>query len=156
MSFTVTGLAAEDYRPLFALSNEALAERGISRVVADAPQGYPCRISLADARPGETLLLLNYEHQPADTPFRSRHAIFVGEGSGETASYVDELPPSLAARAFLSLRAFDAEGMMVDGVLSPTAEAVSAIEALLGRPETAYIHAHYPGRGCYAARIDRS
>lgn len=156
MSFTVTGLAAEDFRPLFALSDEALAEHGISRVVADAPQGYPCRISLSDARPGETLLLMNYEHQGADTPFRSRHAIFVSQEAGETARFTDELPPSLAARAFLSLRAFDAEGMMVDGILSPTPEAVPAIEALLARPETAYIHAHYPGRGCYAARIDRS
>lgn len=156
MPFIVTGLSAEDFRPLFALSDQALAERGITRVVADAPLGYPCRISLADARPGETLLLMNYEHQPADTAFRSRHAIFVGEQAGETARFVDELPPSLAARAFLSLRAFDAEGAMIDGVLSPTSEALPAIEALLARPETAYIHAHYPGRGCYAARIDRS
>lgn len=155
MSFVVTGLPLDEFRPLFGLSEEALAERGVQRHRADAPIGYPCRVTLTDAAPGETLLLLNYEHQPADTPFRARHAIFVGEQATETAVYRDEVPPSLAARPFISLRPFDEAGMMVDGVVAPGAELAPEIERLLARPDVAYIHAHYAGRGCYAARIER-
>jgi hypothetical protein len=156
MSFVVSGLPADDFRPLFGLSDEALAERGIQRHRADKPIGFPCRLTLRDAQPGETLLLLNYEHQPADTPFRARHAIFVSEQAEATARYVDEVPPSLAVRPYISLRAFDAAGMMVDGQVARGPELAGAIEAMLAPPEVAYLHAHYAGRGCYAARIDRT
>ena len=156
MSFVVSGLPADEFRPLFGLSDAALAERGIQRWRADADHGFPCRVTLRDAAAGETLLLLNYEHQPADTPFRSRHAIFVGEQAGEAARYVDEVPPSLASRPCISLRPFDAEGMMLDGQVAPGAELAPMIERMLDDPAVAYIHAHYAGRGCYAARIERA
>ncbi|WP_309090287.1 DUF1203 domain-containing protein [Phenylobacterium sp.] len=156
MSFVVTGLAPTEFQPLFGLSDAELAERGVRRMEVTAPLGFPCRISLQDRPVGETVLLLNYEHQPADTPFRARHAIFVGEQAGAAARYVDALPPVLAARPFTSLRAFDAEGMMTDGALAPVADLPAEIERMLSAPETAYLHAHYPGRGCYAARIDRA
>jgi hypothetical protein len=154
MSFVVSGLPVEAFRPLFGLTDAQLAERGIVRMTADAPQGFPCRLTLRDAAPGETLLLLNYEHQPAETPFRSRHAIFVGEQATESARYVDEVPPSLASRAYISLRAFDAAGMMLDGQVAPGPELAPAIGRMLAGEGVAYLHAHYAGRGCYAARIE--
>jgi len=156
MSFVITGLAVDDFRPLFGLSDAELAERGILRRTADADQGFPCRLTLADARAGDTLLLMNYEHQPADTPFRSRHAIFVNEAATESARYVDVVAPALAARQWISLRAFDEAGMMVDAEVAPGGDLPPAIGRLLARPEVAYLHAHYAGMGCYAARIDRA
>jgi hypothetical protein len=156
MSFVVTGLPVGPFQPLFGLSDAELAAQGVRRHTADKPQGYPCRITLRDARPGETLLLLNYEHQPADTPYRARHAIFVGEQATEAATYRDEVPPSLAVRPHISLRAFDAAGNMTDGTVVPGAELAPAIEQLLGAEDVAYLHAHYAGRGCFAARIDRA
>jgi hypothetical protein len=154
MSFVVSGLAVETFRPLFGLSEEALAALGIQRMAVTAPLGFPCRVTLEDRPVGDTVLLLNYEHQPADTPFRSRHAIFVGEQAGETRRYVDELPPVLAARPHTSLRAFDEAGMMTDGQLVAVGELKAAIERMLDQPGVAYLHAHYAGRGCYAARIE--
>lgn len=155
MSFVVTGLPAAEFQHLVGLSDGELAERGVQRMTVTAPLGFPCRISLEDRAVGETVLLMNYEHQPADTPFRASHAIFIGEQAGETRRYVDTLPPVLAARPFTSLRAFDAEGMMTDGVLVAAADLPAEIGRMLGAPGTAYLHAHYPGRGCFAARIDR-
>lgn len=156
MSFVVSGLAVEPFKPLFALSDEALAERRIVRRTVDAPQGFPCRITLQDAPVGETVLLLNYEHQPADTPYRASHAIYVREGEHATRREVDAIPPALAVRPHISLRAFDAAGMMVAAELAPGSALTPVIEGLLARPETAYLHAHYAGMGCYAARIDRA
>lgn len=155
MSFVVSALPADAFQPLFGLSDEALAERGIQRRIVDGP-GSPCRITLEDAPVGETVLLMNYEHQPADTPFRSRHAIFVREGAADRSFAPGEIPPAFAARRFLSLRAFDAQGMMVDADITPTVELPQAIDRLLANPEAAYLHAHYAGAGCYAARIDRT
>ncbi len=156
MSFVISGLPVDEFQPLFGLSDAALAERGILRRTADADQGFPCRLSLADARRGDTLLLMNYEHQSADTPFRARHAIFVNERITETARYVDEVAPALAARQHISLRAFSDEGMMLDAEVAPGADLAPAIERLLARDGVAYLHAHYAGMGCYAARIDRA
>ncbi|WP_296598073.1 DUF1203 domain-containing protein [Phenylobacterium sp.] len=155
MSFVVAPLSAAAFQPLFGLPDTVLAARGIERRTVAGP-GSPCRVTLQDAEPGETVLLMNYEHQPADTPFRSRHAIFVREGVADRSFAPDEIPPAFSARQHLSLRAFDAVGMMVDADLTPTAELPAAIERLLADPQVAYLHAHYAGAGCYAARIDRA
>lgn len=156
MSFVVSGLPVALFQPLFGLSDEALAAQGVIRHTSDASVGFPCRITLEDAPVGETVLLLNYEHQSADTPYRARHAIFVRESAMETQAVVDQVPASLAVRPFISLRAFDAQGMMLDAGISPGAELVAPIERLLAVPGVAYLHAHYAGRGCYAAHIARA
>lgn len=155
MSFVVSALPVAPFQPLFELPDAELARRGVVRRTVEGP-GLPCRVTLEDAAPGETVLLLNYEHQPADTPFRSRHAIFVREQARDTAFQPGEIPPAFASRKFLSLRAFDATGMMVDADLAPTAELDGAIARLLADPNVAYLHTHYAGAGCYAARIDRA
>ena len=155
MSFRITGLDPAPFAPLFGLSDAELAQRGARRMVVDAKPGFPDRVELRDLEPGETALLLNYVHQPADTPYRASHAIFVREGAVEAFAAIDQLPEVLARRP-LSLRAFGADHMMVAADLVDGSLAAPAIERLLGDPRTAYVQAHYALRGCYAARIERA
>jgi hypothetical protein len=154
MSFRVTGLSPEPFRPLFGLSDEALAAQGARRYLCDGP-GFPDRIEISDAAPGETLLLVNYLHQPAATPYRASHAIFVRERDVAPTDLVDDIPPAMRVRP-LSLRAFDADDLMVDGDLVDGAEAETLIHRFLADPQVAYIHAHYAKRGCYAGLIERT
>lgn len=154
MDFIVSALPADLFRPLYGLPDAELAARGILRRRADGP-GSPCRITLEDAPAGESVLLMNYEHQPADTPFRARHAIFVREGAEDRHFSPCEIPPAFIARPFLSLRAFDEKGMMVDADVVQTDQLSTAIARLLDVSDAAYLHVHYAGAGCYAARIDR-
>jgi hypothetical protein len=155
MSFTISGLPIGLFRPLFGLSDAELAARGVLRERIDTPRATPCRITLEDAEPGETVLLLNHEHHAAPTPYRSRHAIYVREAADETRLSSDEMPGALAGRT-LSVRAFDAAGMMVGGDLCEG----GALEGLIGKmwadASVAYLHAHAARRGCYLARIDRA
>jgi hypothetical protein len=155
MTYAIVGLPVEPFRPLFGLPDEELAARQVVRVVADAPVGYPCRVLLEDARPGETLLLLNHEYQNADTPYRGRHAIFVNEAAESPRRFVDEVPPVLLVRPAISLRAFDEAGMMIDAELASGAAIEPVILRLLDNRGAAYLHAHNAARGCYAARIER-
>jgi hypothetical protein len=155
MSFQITGLPVEPFAPFFGLADADLAQHGALRYVADSQPGFPCRITLEDAAPGEPVLLLPYVHQPAATPYRASHAIYVREGATRTASFVDEIPAALAVRT-ISLRAFDAAGMMLDAGLAEGSELRPLIEQLLGESQTAYLQAHYAKRGCYAARIERA
>src|ERR1700690_4225879 len=112
MHFRIQGLAAEEFAPLFSMSDTELAERGAVRRIADARErGYPCRVSLTDAKPGDELILLNYEHHAVASPYRMRFAIFVRKDE-ETFVAVGVVPEQLRLR-ILALRAFDADGMMV-------------------------------------------
>ncbi len=155
MDFRINGLCAEPFRSLFGLSDHQLAERGARRYVADTKPGFPDRIELRDAEPGESVILVNHMHQPADTPYRASHAIFVLEGAGEAYDRVNEIPEVLRPRV-ISLRAFNAAHMIVEAELVKGVDIEASIERLLGIPEVGYIQAHYATRGCYAARISRS
>lgn len=124
------------------------------RYTADSKPGFPCRITLEDAEPGETVLLLNHEHLAVDTPYRSRHAIFVREAATTPTRYENEMPPALAGR-LLAIRAYDDAAMMIDAEVVEGAEAIPLIERFLANPNAGWLHAHNARRGCFAARIDR-
>ena len=155
MSFRIQGLDPAHFQQLFGLPDRELARQGVRRYRVTNTPGFPDRIEMRDAGPDEYVLLLNYQHQSADTPFRSSHAIYVREGARTAYDAVDEIPEVLAIRP-ISLRAFDAEGMMVAADLAEGPRLPATIERLLADPATAYLHAHYAKRGCYAARIDRA
>ncbi len=155
MNFHIQGLDPAPFIPLYGLPSEELAQRGIERVVAESSPGYPDRIELRDAERGERLLLLNHEHLPHATPYRSRHAIFVRE-SAETPFDAINTVPDVLRRRMLSLRAFDARGHMLDADLVEGAQAEALIERLFANPAVDFIHAHFAKRGCFAATIRRA
>jgi hypothetical protein len=154
MSFRITGLPSTEFADLFSLSAEALRARRAVRQVADARLSYPCRVSLTDAELGQEVVLVHYEHQRADTPYRSSHAIYVRQGE-ETYDAVDAVPDQLRRR-MLSLRAFDESGMIVGADLVDGRGVEGSIATLLADPRAAYLHAHFAKFGCYAARIARA
>ena len=155
MSYVVSGIDPTPFRSLYGASAARLVASEAVRVVADRRPGFPCRVTLKDAEPGETLLLVNHEHLPVATPYRSRHAIFVREGAETPARFERAIPEQLAIR-LISLRAFDAAGMMRDADVAQGREAQEALVLrLLADPEVAYVHAHNAKRGCFAARVDR-
>jgi hypothetical protein len=152
--FQITALPRETFADLFALDDAALSARGAIRVTA-GEGGYPCRVSLVDAEPGEELILANYQHQPAATPFRASHAVYVRAGAEQARPAPGEVPALLRKR-ILSLRGFDETGMMIAADLADGREVEPLIDRLLADPAIAYLHAHYAKQGCYAARIDRA
>jgi hypothetical protein len=153
--FRIKGLAPDEFGHLIGQSDEALARLGAKRYVADKKPGFPDRIGMRDAEPGQSLILVNYTHQPADNAYHSRHAIFVLEGGERQYDEVDRIPEVLRVRQ-LSLRAFDAGDLMVDASLVDGARADDVIARMFADPQVRYIHAHYATRGCFACRIDRA
>ena len=154
MHFRISGLDAAPFRHLYGLPDEALAAAGARRVVVDAKPGFPERIELRDLEPGETAILLNFVHQPAQTPYRASHAIFIREGAERRYVGVDEVPEVIRIRP-ISLRAFSAGGEMIDADLVEGRQIEAVIGRFFANGEVDYLHAHYAKRGCYAARIDR-
>jgi hypothetical protein len=155
MSFVIRGLSPESFRPLFALGDAELATRNIRRVVADADRGFPCRVTLQDARQGETLLLLPLLHHDVAGPYRASGPIYVRKAALQesAAEFRDELPPSFPRR-LLSLRAYDADGLMCDADVMEGVDAMPHLQRLLGLRGVAYLHVHNARPGCYACRVD--
>jgi hypothetical protein len=154
VSFRILGLSPEPFRPYFEMSDAELAAMGALRH-AVAEDGLPCRVSLAHARIGDEILLLNYEHQPAHSPYRSRHAIYVSRGAARAFDEVDTVPDTITTR-LISVRAFDANDMIVDADVVDGKEAAATFERLLASGDAAYLHVHNAKRGCYAARVERA
>ncbi|HEV8406540.1 MAG TPA: DUF1203 domain-containing protein [Sphingomicrobium sp.] len=152
MTYRIKGLDAAPYKPLFGLSDNALAKRGIVRMIVTQKPSFPCRISLVDRDIGEEVLLLNHVSHDVANPYRSAHAIFIA--NAEQGEFVDEVPPVFQGRV-LSLRGFDVDGMMADAALAQPGEAEAAIRRLFENPEIETIHAHNAARGCFSATIER-
>jgi hypothetical protein len=155
MTYRITGLAPAPYRPLFGLSDEELAKRGVVRMTVTEKPSFPCRVSLTDRDIGETVLLVNHLSHDVANPYRASHAIFVTEGADEVGEYVDEVPPVFEPRV-LSLRGFDKDGMMAEAILTQPGEADAGIRKLFDNPEIQTIHAHNAARGCFSAKIERA
>lgn len=153
MTYQIRGLDPEPFRHLFAANEAALAAHRAVRRTADGP-GYPCRVSLEDARPGERVILVNHVSHDVETPFRTSYAIYLREAPGDPPRFVDELPAMLDRRT-LGLRGFDSQGMLRDALLALPGEADGRIRTLFGDPRIASIHAHNAAHGCFLARVER-
>jgi hypothetical protein len=154
MHFRILGLPPQPFADLFSLSDSELAERRAVRRVADTQPGFPCRVSLTDAEVGAEVILVNYEHLAVASPYRASHAIYVRPGEQQFDA-VDTVPDMLRRR-LLSLRGFDADGIMTDADVIEGRDLEATIARLLSSPRAAYLHAHIARPGCYAARIERA
>jgi hypothetical protein len=155
MNFQISALPLAPFAPLFAMSDAELRQRGALRRIVDAKPGFPCRVSLEDAEIGERVVLLNFEHQSADSPYRAQHAVYVRENAIEAHPAVGEVPEVLRRR-LLSVRAYDSAGMMIEADVVDGRELEPVIERMLARANVAYLHLHNAKPGCYAARVDRA
>ena len=154
MNFQIQGLSPEPFIPLYGLSDERLEQQNARRYIANAKPGFPDRIELRDVEPGEAVILVNFVHQAARTPYQASHAIFVREGAERAQVFSNEIPQVMRIRP-ISLRAFSAEHWMLDAELASGVALEALIQRLLSDPQTDYLQAHFAKRGCYAARIIR-
>ncbi|MEL6521714.1 MAG: DUF1203 domain-containing protein [Pseudomonadota bacterium] len=155
MTFQIHALPVEAFEDLFSLSDAELSTRNIHRVHVDKKPGAPCRVSLADADVGETVLLLNFQHQPADSPYQSSHAIYVREGAVAAEPAKDDVPEMIRSR-LISMRIFDADDMIVAADVIEGAALAEALETAFKDDRAAYGHLHFAQRGCFAAKVTRA
>jgi hypothetical protein len=156
MDFRIEGLAPDAFQPLFALDDEALAARGARRDTADHKPGFPCRVSLEDAEPGEEVLLLAWEHHPTSSPYRASGPIYVRKSATKAwAGAPGSVPPMLRHR-LLSVRAYDPEGVMVGADVCDGTDLEGTISKLFEDPSASYLHVHNAKPGCFNCRVDRA
>ena len=155
MKYVISGLPVQPFQSLFVLDDAQLRARGVVRMTVDSNRGFPCRVSLEDARVGETVLLLPWQHLEVETPYRAGGPIFVRETAIEQARIHNAVPEQQRSR-LLSARAYDAEGWMLDAEVAEGALLEALIARFFSNASVAYLHVHNARRGCYACRVDRA
>ena len=153
-SFQLIGLDPAEFQHLFDLTDAQLEEYSAKRCYATESPGYPCRVSLQDARVGEELLLLPFLHQPAASPYRALGPIFVRRDAQRSKTPIGELPSYVTSR-LMSVRAYDSSHMMVAASVCEGQAASAEIQAYFARDDVAYIHLHNAKQGCFSALVAR-
>lgn len=153
--FQITALPAGAFSAFFDRTDDELAQLGARRVVADQKPGYPCRVSLSDAEPGEELLLIHYVHHDTKSPYHASGPIFVRKNASTAQTGVNEIPPFLLHR-LLSVRAYDEAGMMTLAVVCDGVDLAARLHELFDNEKTAYIHVHNAKPGCFNCAVHRA
>jgi hypothetical protein len=79
----------------------------------------------------------------------------VRENARETYDRSGVLPEVLKGR-LLSIRAYDASGMMIDADVAEGAAVEPLIAKLFAREEVDYLHVHFARRGCFSCLVERA
>ena len=155
MNFLISGRPMEPFSAFFKLSDEALKAHNAKRCVADSKPGFPCRVSLIEAEPGETVLLLPYVHQDVNGPYQSSGPIFVRENAKAASLGVNELPEVVKSR-LMSVRAYSKDSLMLASAVVEGSGLVAQIAEFFANEEVAYLHLHNAKPGCFSCRVDRA
>ena len=155
MSFQIHSLPREAFEKYFDMSDEQLSQHKAVRSFVQECPGTPCRISLEDAKVGEEVILVNYQHQDADSPYQSSHAVFVRCNGTNRVLERGEIPDFFRSRQ-ISVRPFDADGMMNEPDVVEGTDLETSINQAFKNPKTAYIHLHFAKPGCFASKVTRA
>lgn len=154
MSFQIHSLPKAPFEELFTLSDADLKNLNILRVTADSEPGFPCRVSLKDAKVGEELLLINYQHLEGATPYAASHAIYVRKDAVQADLEVGEIPKVLSNR-LMSVRGFNGLDLMVEADVIEGSKLAEKLEDLFANIEIEFVHIHNAKQGCFAATATR-
>lgn len=147
MIFVIQALPMKPFAHLFELPADELETLNARRCTAARSPGYPCRVSLRDAAPGEELVLCRFEHQPAGGPYRGSGPVFVRREAQDAIMEPGQVPDLLRSR-MLSVRAYDERHDLTRGEATDGRQAEAAIDSCLGSEEVSYLHLHFAGPGC--------
>jgi hypothetical protein len=154
-NFQIEALDASIFTSFLDKTDTELSTMGAKRLLVKEKPGTPCRISLADAEVGEEVILLPYEHHATHSPYQSSGPIFVRKNIEKARLGVNEIPLMLHHR-LLSLRAYDADAMMIDATVVDGKDLAESLFLILDNVSVAYIHIHNARPGCYNCLVKRS
>lgn len=155
MTFQIHALPLAPFENLLAMDDAKLFERRACWRTADCEPGYPCRVSLEDAKAGERLILANFEHLAENSPYRASHAVFVRAGARQARPEPGSIP-DVIRRRLISVRGFDGNWMMAAADVVEGDKLDATINSMLADPDIAELHLHIAKPGCYLARVTRA
>ena len=152
--FIFSALKSEKFSEYFNMSTSELSSVGAYTFTADKSPCYPCRVSLQDAKVGETVLAITHEHHAVSGPYRSSGPIFVRKNADTVVCSKNTIPDMLLHRA-LSVRAYDSESLMIAADTISGKDLEVTLSNQLLNESVEYIHIHNSGAGCFNCMVTR-
>ena len=120
--------------------------------------GFPCRHCQRLGQPGETMLLASWDLPLPQGPYWAPSPVFVHAHGCARTEVADSLPETVTRNAIVSLRHYDAAGMILYdlGIVLPGEAAEAALRERLADPRVAYVNIHTARPGCWLTRVERS
>ncbi len=81
--------------------------------------------------------------------------MFVRRGARRAVLPAGEIPPYVTRRV-MSVRAYDADDLMVDADVCEGANVREVLERFVADESVAFIHLHNAKRGCFSCRVERA
>lgn len=155
INFRLKSLHDSEFTKYFEMSNAELEKIGALKMTVDQFPGFPCRVSLEDAKPGEEVILLPYLHHDVNSPYRASGPIFVRKIAKTAYLAVNEIPKMFHHR-LLSIRGYNQTGMMQDAAVVEGAALKEQLIRFFENQEISYIHIHNAKPGCYGCLVERA
>ncbi|WP_154222957.1 DUF1203 domain-containing protein [Marinicella rhabdoformis] len=155
VKFIIKALNQEIFSEYLSKSDNELKTLGAQWLTVDVNPGYPCRVSLTDAKLGEWVLALSFCHHDVNSPYRATGPIFVRAQAITANLNVNEVPTMLRHR-LLSVRAYNTKKMMIDAETLEGSSLEGAIESMFHNSQIEYIHIHNAGPGCFNCSVYRA
>ncbi len=153
-NFQVLAIDPAEISHFFEMTDSELAAVNARRSTVNNKPGFPCRVSLQDAEVGEEVILFNFLHHDAASPYRATGPVYVRKNARPAALSRNELPGHLAHR-LLSLRGYDAAAMLVEARTVAGEGLENEVQNLLANEKVHYIHIHNAAQGCFHCRVER-
>ncbi|WP_298772828.1 DUF1203 domain-containing protein [uncultured Shewanella sp.] len=155
INFLIKALNMDIFYEYMLKDDEELSFSHASWLTVDATPGYPCRVSLTDAKIGENVLVVSFCHHNVSSPYRAYGAIFVREKATMAVLDINEVPEMLRCR-ILSIRAYNAETFMIGAEVISGEKLEFAIDRQFQNRDVEYIHIHNANPGCFNCSVYRA
>ena len=155
MGFKILALDDKEFESYFNLSDSELEKIGGKRMIVDENPGFPCRVSLEDAKIGEEVILVPYEFHKTEGPYQAKGPIFIRKGVKTSELESNEIPGMLNHR-LLSFRGYDKNGLMKTAITEKGDKTKDVIEKIFKSDEIEYIQIHNSSPGCYNCEVRRN
>jgi hypothetical protein len=153
--FKFVPLEREEFDSFMDLNDTELESHQAKWMIVDEEPGYPCRVSLEDAKIGEKVLFMPYWHHDVKSAYRAMGTVLVREKAQTTECKVNQVPKMLLHR-LLSVKAYDSSNMMVDHDIANGSELESKLKEHFQNSIVEYIHLHYASPGCFCSAVYRA
>jgi len=155
IDFLIKGIPSDSFHEFMVKNNEELKLVDATWFIVDADPGYPCRVSLSDAKIGERVLALSFCHHDVNSPYKASGPIFVRENAPLVKLDINEVPKMLKHR-LLSVRAYNSKKLMIGAEVVQGSGLELTIDKQFNNSQVEYIHIHNANPGCFNCSVHRA
>ena len=127
----------------------------VREVVVDAAIGYPCRVTLAWASPGDRIMLFRHRPFGAVSPYAEEGPVFARLGAQPAALKAGEIPAYLGVIPHIAVRGYDLTVSIAHAEIVAGSACADAVARAFDNDAVRFVHVRAGAHGCFQFRIDR-